>query len=347
LVLLRSESPTSKCAKLHTVAASNNRDHAPRSLYYCLFSCHIYMGVVLHAHSVRGEPHIQHNASIEVAIVFVIPREFSVTVVLKPFLWCIYSLDHILWGTCCVPSHRITWDLTLWEPAYKHIVPRFLPKTSSFRLPYQCHSSSNDCAREFKGSNPSRSSKVSKDSDCSLVSSKNLSEMLPSNGLGSGPAEVGQGDLKALHLWHRSQKIHTPQAKNFFWVQTRKLAESFEPLKSFLPLSVPELCACKATCDLVVLAQESSKVAGRHSVKKVCQTPQYLKSLPDVSKFSTFSRNFEKFAGLKKFPGRHNIEKVCWKPQYLDLYLCHFAPITCQQIELESCSNPLTMWKVF
>jgi len=57
------------------------RDH---SIIAC--SCHIYMGVVLHAHSVRGEPHIQHNASIEVAIVFVIPREFSITVVLKPFL---------------------------------------------------------------------------------------------------------------------------------------------------------------------------------------------------------------------------------------------------------------------
>jgi len=26
------------CAKFHTVAASNNRDHATRSLYYCLFA---------------------------------------------------------------------------------------------------------------------------------------------------------------------------------------------------------------------------------------------------------------------------------------------------------------------
>jgi len=31
-ILLRSESPGGKCAKLHTVAASNNRDHTPRSL---------------------------------------------------------------------------------------------------------------------------------------------------------------------------------------------------------------------------------------------------------------------------------------------------------------------------
>jgi len=32
----------SMCAKLHTVAASNNRDHPTRSLYYCLFAPHIY-----------------------------------------------------------------------------------------------------------------------------------------------------------------------------------------------------------------------------------------------------------------------------------------------------------------
>jgi len=49
--LLRSESPSSKCAKLHTVAANNNRDHMPWSLYCCLFAPHIlYMGVILRAH---------------------------------------------------------------------------------------------------------------------------------------------------------------------------------------------------------------------------------------------------------------------------------------------------------
>jgi len=41
---------------------------------------------------------------------------------------------------------------------------------------------------------------VSKDSDCSLVSNKNLSEILLSNGLGPGSGEVGQGGLKVLHL---------------------------------------------------------------------------------------------------------------------------------------------------
>jgi len=41
-ILLRSESPSDKCTKLHTMAASNNKDHLTRSLYYCLFAPHIY-----------------------------------------------------------------------------------------------------------------------------------------------------------------------------------------------------------------------------------------------------------------------------------------------------------------
>jgi len=40
--VLRLESPSGKGEKLHTVAASNNRDHTPRSLYYCLLVPHIY-----------------------------------------------------------------------------------------------------------------------------------------------------------------------------------------------------------------------------------------------------------------------------------------------------------------
>jgi len=55
--------------------------------------------------------------------------------------------------------------------------------------------------QSFWTRNPSRSSKVSKESDYSLVCNKNFSEILPSNGLGSGPGKVGQGGLKVLHLW--------------------------------------------------------------------------------------------------------------------------------------------------
>ena len=84
--------------------------------------------------------------------------------------------------------------------------------------------------------NPSRSSKVSKESDLSLVSNKNLSKILPSNGLGPGPGEVGQVGLKVLHLWHHSQRIGTPQPKKIF-LQTPWLVESFERLNSFLVLN--------------------------------------------------------------------------------------------------------------
>jgi len=39
-----------------------------------------------------------------------------------------------------------------------------------------------------------------KESDCSLVSNKNFSEILPSNGWRPGPGKVGQGGLKVFHL---------------------------------------------------------------------------------------------------------------------------------------------------
>ena len=68
LVLLRSKIPSGMCAKLRTVAASNNRDHPTRSLYYCFFAPHTYI-FVLHAHPVRGESYNQRNTTGEVATV--------------------------------------------------------------------------------------------------------------------------------------------------------------------------------------------------------------------------------------------------------------------------------------
>ena len=64
--------------------------------------------------------------------------------------------------------------------------------------------------------NPRRSSKVSKDSDYSLESNKNFSEILPSNSWRPGLGEVG-------HLWHKSstydithKKPAPPNQKFFF-----------------------------------------------------------------------------------------------------------------------------------
>jgi len=42
-LVLRLKSSSGMCAKLHTVAASNNRDHLMRSLYCCLFTPHIFV----------------------------------------------------------------------------------------------------------------------------------------------------------------------------------------------------------------------------------------------------------------------------------------------------------------
>jgi len=56
------------CAKLCTLAASNNRVHGLQSLYYCLFAPRIYIAVLC-AHPVRGESHIQRNDTREVATV--------------------------------------------------------------------------------------------------------------------------------------------------------------------------------------------------------------------------------------------------------------------------------------
>jgi len=52
---------------------------------------------------------------------------------------------------------------------------------------------------------------------------------------------VGQGGQNVLHLWRHSQKKRTPQATNFFRVQSTRLADPFEPLNSSLAQSVEEL----------------------------------------------------------------------------------------------------------
>jgi len=64
--LLRSESPSGKCTKLHTVAASNSRVHLTRSLYFCLFVLRVLffahiLFVVNRAFSATPVERLQHN----------------------------------------------------------------------------------------------------------------------------------------------------------------------------------------------------------------------------------------------------------------------------------------------
>jgi len=67
LLVLGSEIPSGMCAKLRTVATSNNRHHPLNLSYYCLLATRTDI-FVLRAHPVRGEPHTQRNVTGEVAI---------------------------------------------------------------------------------------------------------------------------------------------------------------------------------------------------------------------------------------------------------------------------------------
>jgi len=91
-----------------------------------------------------------------------------------------------------------------------------------------------------------------------LVSNKNFSEILPPNSLGPGPGKVGQGGLEVFHLRCHSQKIRNLKPKNFFSLQTRRLAESFEGLNRSLALTALELCLRKTMYDAAVFAWTTS-----------------------------------------------------------------------------------------
>jgi len=83
--------------------------------------------------------------------------------------------------------------------------------------------------------------KGSKDSDSSLVSNENFSETLWPSGWALGQITWAKMTLKLLHLWRQSQKICNPQPKNFFRVQSTRLADPFQLLNSSLAQSVEEL----------------------------------------------------------------------------------------------------------
>jgi len=98
---------------------------------------------------------------------------------------------------------------------------------------------------------PSRSSKVSKDSDCSLVSSKNFSEILPPNDWCPGPGKVGQGGLK-VSTYDVTHKKPAPPSKKIFlsaeFFLSARLAASFDALTRSVTRTGVEIFPCKATC---------------------------------------------------------------------------------------------------
>jgi len=58
--------------------------------------------------------------------------------------------------------------------------------------------------------------KGSKDSDSSLISNKNFSEILWSSGWALGQVALAKMAQKLLYLWRHSQKIHNPTQKIYF-----------------------------------------------------------------------------------------------------------------------------------
>jgi len=59
--------------------------------------------------------------------------------------------------------------------------------------------------------------KGSKDSDSSLVSNENFSEILYPSGSALGQATWNKMAQKLLHLWRHSQKNSTPQPQKFYY----------------------------------------------------------------------------------------------------------------------------------
>ena len=88
---------------------------------------------------------------------------FFITIQSTSDLWCCCISScciRVIWWfelqKCMVKPYHTINPITLWEPVYDIFVPRFQPENSSFRLPYQRHSSSANCTKElFKGSNGS------------------------------------------------------------------------------------------------------------------------------------------------------------------------------------------------
>ena len=128
---------------------------------------------------------------------------------------------------------------------------------------------------------PRRSSKVSKDSDCSLVSSKNVRKILPPNGWCLGPGKVGQGGLKVLQSL--TEKPAHPKQKKFFWVQTCSVFWRFDQVRN--PYRIREI-PTRSHVRSGVFFRKSPNVPGYQSVKGKMTFCPMLKSVS----FATYNK---------------------------------------------------------
>jgi len=124
--------------------------------------------------------------------------------------------------------------LTPWWPVYKYSIPGFQAITSSFVLPYQCHSSSTGCTRElFKPSKDSANLRL-------CTQKKKL--------FGWGLRNFCEwhhmwSSFRAIlaHVsWPRAQPLGQSISLKFP-LETRLESASFEPLIDFLAFLVQNL----------------------------------------------------------------------------------------------------------
>ena len=114
--------------------------------------------------------------------------------------------------------------------------------------------------------------KGSKDSDSSLISNKNLSEILASSGCAQGQATWSKMAKNTPQLWRQvtHTKPETQNLKTCISLQTRWLAESTESLDSPLAQSTGEFLSCK---DLLVNVGKLHQCFSTPSSRKALDEP--------------------------------------------------------------------------
>ena len=114
---------------------------------------------------------------------------------------------------------------------------------------------------------PRKSIKGSKNSDSSLVSNKNLSEILPFSGLDLGQVTWAKMATNLLHLWRHSQKTWNPKPTSFFIANSKtcRIFWGFEQLSGAIGGGVVELQSDSLLILLVALSQLKRELNWRSS----------------------------------------------------------------------------------
>jgi len=109
--------------------------------------------------------------------------------------------------------------------------------------------------------------KAQKDSDSSLVSNENFSEILWPSSWALSQVSWAKMAQKLLHLNDITHKKFATRNQKFVWVQTRWLADLFEPLNNSLAQLVEEPWHWQGNWQLLVLGQFRSTSVSHPALK--------------------------------------------------------------------------------